>query len=73
MASVADSAEEKNLVQRENKRTHLTSLCKQPVRFETAKADENAKAVPEDCYLQRLVALLHSGGRSTPNNSPTQS
>jgi hypothetical protein len=50
----------------------ICSVCKQPVRLETAKADENGEAVHEVCYLQRLMALLHSGGRSTRNNSPTQ-
>jgi hypothetical protein len=53
--------------------TPICFVCKQPVRLETAKVDENAKAVHEDCYLQRLMALLQSGGRNTPNNSPTQS
>jgi hypothetical protein len=50
----------------------ICSVCQKPIRLETAKSDENGKAVHEDCYLQRLMALLQSGGRSTPNNSPTQ-
>jgi hypothetical protein len=52
--------------------TPICSVCQQPVRLETAKADENGKAVHEDCYLQRLMALLQSGGQKTPNNSPAQ-
>ena len=53
--------------------TPICFVCKQPVRLEYAKTDENGKAVHEDCYLQHLMALLQSGGRSTPNNSPMQS
>lgn len=52
-------------------RTPVCSACKQPIRLEAAETDENGEAVHEDCYLQRLMALLQSGGRSTPNNSPT--
>lgn len=51
--------------------TPICSICKQPIRLETAKTDENGKAVHEDCYLQHLMAMLQGGGRSTPNNSPT--
>lgn len=46
--------------------TPICSVCKQPVRLETAKSDENGKAVHEDSYLQRLMAFLQNGGRSTP-------
>ena len=53
--------------------TPICSVCKQPIRLETAKTDENGKAVHDDCYLQRLMSLLRVGGRGTPNNSPTQS
>ena len=52
--------------------TPICSVCKQTIRLETAKTDENGKAVHEDCYIQRLMASLQSGGRNTPNNSPTQ-
>jgi len=45
------------------------SFCKQPIRLETAKTDENGEA---DCYLLRLMALLQSRGHNTPNNSPTR-
>jgi hypothetical protein len=48
------------------------SFCKQPIRLETAKTDENGEAVHEDCYLQRLMALLQSRGHNTPDNSPTR-
>jgi hypothetical protein len=53
--------------------TPVCSVCKRPIRLETAKTDENGEAVHEDCYLQRLMVLLQTGGCSTPNNSPTQS
>jgi len=48
------------------------SVCKQSIRLETAKSDENGKPVHEDCYMTRLMASLQSGG-STPNRSPTRS
>ena len=40
--------------------TPICSVCKQPVRLETAKADESGKAVHEDYYLQRLMAVAAS-------------
>ena len=49
--------------------TLICSICKQPIQLEAANSDENGRAVHEDCYLQRLMALLQSGGRSTPNDS----
>src|ERR1700747_1672247 len=36
----------------------VCSICKQLVRLETAKTDENGQPVHEDCYLQRLMASL---------------
>jgi len=36
----------------------VCSICKQSVRLETAKTDENGKPVHEDCYLQHLMASL---------------
>jgi len=34
----------------------ICPICKQPIRLETAKADENGRPVHEDCYIQRLFA-----------------
>ena len=53
--------------------TPICSICKEPVRLETAKTDENGQAVHEDCYVVHLMALLQSGGRNTPDNSATPS
>lgn len=48
----------------------VCSICKQPVRLETAKTDEKGQAVHEDCYLQRLMASLqYSPPRITPNSN----
>jgi hypothetical protein len=34
------------------------AICRQPVRLETAKTDENGQPVHEDCYLQHLMTSL---------------
>ena len=33
------------------------SICNEPVELETAKTDEDGKAVHEDCYVGRMMRL----------------
>ena len=33
------------------------SICNERVELETAKTDEDGKAVHEDCYVQRMIRL----------------
>jgi hypothetical protein len=33
------------------------SICNEPVKLETAKTDEDGKAVHEDCYVGRIMRL----------------
>jgi len=34
----------------------VCSICKEPIRLETSKTDENGESVHEDCYIKRLIA-----------------
>jgi hypothetical protein len=36
-----------------NLRLPKCSICNEPVELETAKTDEDGKAVHEDCYIRR--------------------
>jgi hypothetical protein len=46
------------------------SICKQPIKLETSKTDENGKSVHEDCYARRLIALVHDP--PSPENTPRE-
>ena len=46
----------------------ICSICNEPIRLETAKVDENGKAVHEDCYIKRLLA----SHRDPPNPQHTE-
>jgi len=40
-----------------NLRLPKCKICNEPVELETAKTDEDGKAVHEDCYGQRMMRL----------------
>ncbi len=37
----------------------MCSFCSRPVKIESAKTDENGKAVHEDCYVLRVTGKRH--------------
>jgi hypothetical protein len=52
---------------------HTCHLCNESVNLQTAKSDENGKAVHEECYIQKtLLQKLGSpsNDRSTPPPKP---
>jgi hypothetical protein len=51
----------------------ICSICNKAIVLETAKTDEDGKAVHGECYLRRLTALRQAGSQDPPNNSPTPS
>jgi len=39
------------------------SLCNKPVNLETAKTDDNGRAVHAECYILAIAAKLHASPR----------
>ena len=53
-----------NIVRPHSDGNAVCRICREPVNLQTAKADENGKAVHEKCYAQKVLSKRTSAANS---------